>query len=221
MLNIDSIENKNLLKAVKEIEGLGYKVINRDYTNDIDIPTVRTWIVNPNNYTMYATSGFGTSLSPEIALERSVTEAVQSIIPPKIEEVTRYSRANDRDLVYSRDSIYGLHYFQQKDINIDDSTIVKDINIYNKKDYSSIDDLLSEVIEKIKHVIPDCDILFVDLTRDAIGIPVVRVLITGDIQRLSLPLITASKRLFEFQKKMRYSDKVPSYEELYMGPYPH
>ena len=36
-----------------------------------------------------------------------------------------------------------------------------------------------------------------------------------------MPLVTVSKRMYEFQIKMGYSEKVPAYEELYMGNYPH
>ncbi|MDO4712223.1 MAG: hypothetical protein Q4A75_09610, partial [Peptostreptococcaceae bacterium] len=78
-----------------------------------------------------------------------------------------------------------------------------------------------EVIRKIKKAIPNSDIVFYDLTRGSIGIPVVRTLITGDIQRMSLPLIAVSDRLLRFQKDKGHSEKIPAYEELFMGPYPH
>ena len=80
---------------------------------------------------------------------------------------------------------------------------------------------MEEVLLRIRKAVPNCDVVFVNLTREAFGIPAVRVIITGDIQRLSMPLVTVSKRMYEFQRKMGYSEKVPAYEELYMGNYPH
>lgn len=71
------------------------------------------------------------------------------------------------------------------------------------------------------NAMPDCDVLFVDLTRQEFGVPAVKVIVTGDIQRLSEPLVTVSKRLYEFPEKMAYTNKRFSYKELYLGPYQH
>lgn len=219
ILDTSEIENEELKSVIEKIKAKGYKVISRDYTNDIGIPVIRTWISNPDNYTVYATSGVGASLMPEMALERSVTEAVQAAIPSSLVETTNYACPNMRDLIESRDSLYGLYYFQQKDIAPIGS--IKKMSEYPIKMFDSVDGMLEEVLLRIRKAVPNCDVVFVNLTREAFGIPAVRVIITGDIQRLSMPLVTVSKRMYEFQRKMGYSEKVPAYEELYMGNYPH
>lgn len=77
------------------------------------------------------------------------------------------------------------------------------------------------MVNQITTVLPGSDVLFVDLTRPEFGIPVVKVLITGGIQRLSEPLVTTSDRLYDFPVKMGYRDKPFEYKELYLGPYQH
>ena len=221
LIDYDTVNNKRIVEVIEKIQSLGYRVISRDYSNDINIPVIRTWIINPENYTNYATSGFGASLSAEMALERSITEAVQAVggyISPKIK---RYESPNMRDMVYERNSIYGLYYFQQKDFQVSNSTPIKSMNEFPKDNSVSVKEMLDNVVTKIKKAIPNSDILFYDLTRRSIGIPVVRTIVTGDIQRMSLPLITVSPRLMQFQKTYGYSDSIPKYESLYMGPYPH
>ena len=192
---------------------------NFQNTNDIGVPVIRAWISNQSNHTAYATSGFGASVSPELALERAVTEAVQSAVKQPLAPTVSYAAPSMDDLVYNRNSLYGLYYFQQKDIK--PSKEKQNMSKYIVPEYETVKEILDDVVSRVKKAIPNCDIVFVNLTREKIGIPVVRVIITGDIQRLSLPLITISKRLYDFQRNMGYSDKVPEYEELYMGPYPH
>ena len=78
LVDIATSKNENLKEKIARIEKLGYKVVVRDYSNDIGIPVFRAWIVSENDYTAYAFNGFGASYDPEIALERAITEAVQS-----------------------------------------------------------------------------------------------------------------------------------------------
>ena len=221
LIDYSTIANQKTIDVISKIESLGYKVISRDYSNDINIPVIRTWIINPKNYTDYATSGFGASPSAVVALERSITEAVQAVGGYKSPSIKRYESPNMRDTVYDRNSIYGLYYFQQKDFNVTDETPVKSMKAFPKDTSNSVKEMLDSVIMKIKKAVPNCDILFYNLTRSSIGVPVVRTIVTGDIQRMSLPLITVSPRLIKFQQIYGYSKNMPQYEQLYMGPYPH
>lgn len=65
-----------------------------------------------------------------------------------------------------------------------------------------------------------CNVYF-DLTRESIGIPVVRVLMTSPVQTLASPLTVVSQRTLSFQNIMGYSEQKVEYEDLYMGIYPH
>ena len=52
-------------------------------------------------------------------------------------------------------------------------------------------------------------------------VKVARTIITGDFQNMNMPLLSASKRMFEFGIRCGYSDKKTTYEELYLGKYQH
>ena len=122
-------------------------------------------------------------------------------------------------LANSIDSLYGLSHFQWKDIVEEKPSV----SILDKPTYcpSSVKNAIDSVVNLIRTRIPDCDILVVDLTKDVLEIPVVRVIVSGDIQRLNHPLISMSQRLFDFEKTMGYSDKEPEVVDLYLGSYPH
>ena len=76
-IDYSTSENERLKECISSVKAMGYQVFCRDYTNDIGLPVFRTWIMNPCNFTHFAYSGFGASIYPEIALERSFTEAMQ------------------------------------------------------------------------------------------------------------------------------------------------
>ena len=122
-------------------------------------------------------------------------------------------------LIDARDGLYSLYYFEQKDIK--PIGVVKDISKMPYQSFDSVDESISYVIGKIKETIPDTDVLFVDMTRKGIGIPVVKVFITKGTQLMGEPLLVTSDRLFTFQKDMGYGDKVVGYDELYLSHYPH
>ena len=82
-------------------------------------------------------------------------------------------------------------------------------------------DIIDEVYKRIQKPMPNSDIVFFDLSREAFGVKVVRSLIIGDIQRLNTPMTNISNRTFEFQKNMGYSNYTPKYTDLFMGKYPH
>lgn len=219
IVEYQGLKNKGLSEVISKIEEKGFHIISREYTNDIGIPVIRTWISNPNDYANYAFSGFGASINPELALERSITEAVQSRASVHEADVEEYASLDMEYLISARDGLYSLFYFQQKDIAPIGNR--KDISQIKNMSFETVDQSIEYVISRIKAVQPDADILFVDLTREGIGIPVVKVLITKGTQLMGEPLLVASERLFEFQRKMGYSDKRQEYTELYLAPYPH
>ncbi|CAM4084084.1 hypothetical protein BAMA_16830 [Bacillus manliponensis] len=210
--------NKVLKERIDMVKDMGYQVISRDYTNDLEIPVFRTWIVNPNNDTHFAFSGFGASISPEIALERSVTEAMQSdaLVDPNNPLNNSISGAK---LLSRVNSIYSLSYLYKKDI----AGKASSISMLDKPNLKiqSVNQAIKHIIKQLKKKIPGCDVLYVDLTKDSINIPTVRVIVTGDIQRLNHPLISVSPRTLNFGINMGYSNTPATYRELYLGDYPH
>ena len=219
IIEYNGLKNKQLGDVIHRIQDKGFKVISRDYTNDIGIPVIRTWISNPNDYANYAFSGFGASIDPEIALERSVTEAVQSRASVHEADIEEYASLDMEYLITARDGLYSLFYFQQKDI-VPIGT-KKDISQMQSYRFESVDDSISYLISKIKAVQADADILYVDMTREGIDIPVVKVFITKGTQLMGEPLLVPTERLYSFQQNMQYSNVRPKYSELYLAPYPH
>lgn len=218
-IDISSSNNGRLLDYCNRIASIGREVICRDYTNDIGIPAIRCWIVNPSNYSHYALNGFGASLSAEIALERAITEAVLSDTLTYSRR-THYGAHSALGIFTAIDSLYSLGYFQQKDI-AGDSGEVTALQQLRASKANTIRGALLEVVARIKKAIPDCDILFVDLTKQGLGVPVVRVLIVGDIQILNRPMLSISPRTFQFGEAMGYMDRRPEMTDFFMGQYPH
>lgn len=211
-----SKSNQKLYDIIQKIRGMGYDLIIRDYTTDIGIPVFRTWIVNRNNYSQYAYSGFGCHVCPVIALERSVSEAIQ------VNDAHFYAGEMDLD-VFTNDfliknpfSLYNQHHLTTKDIlgKTDKITTIGSPIFDIKSSY----EILKNVSALIKNKVGG-DVYYVDMTKPNSNIKVVRVIATGDIQQMHDPLIMLSERMFEFGIRCGYDNKRTIYEELFLGSY--
>ena len=221
LVDIATSKNENLKEKIARIEKLGYKVVVRDYSNDIGIPVFRAWIVSENDYTAYAFNGFGASYDPEIALERAITEAVQSANKKPMVKTKKFKKPSAGYIMDDPNSIYNLGYFIKKDIEITSNEKIISLDKYKKYIFNCVDDILENTMRKLKEIDPNSDIIYYDMTRESTGMPVVRVIITGPIQMLASPLTIVSPRTYSFQKNMGYSNDKPKYEDFYMGIYPH
>lgn len=218
VVDYESITNKKLKKIISKVKEMGYDIITRDYTTDLKIPVYRTWIVNKNDYSRYAYNGFGCHILPEIALERSITEAVQ------IEDWSDTGGDIDSDMITlpvlsnSLVNLYNQHFLVNKDIlgKIHRTTTIGE-PIF---DLTSSYDLIKNVAKLVKDKVGG-DVYYVELTKPDMNVKVVRTIITGDIQNMNIPLLSASKRIFEFGIRCGYSNKKTTYEELFMGKYAH
>ena len=221
LVDIESSHNENLKAKVHQIKDMGYDVVVRDYTNDFNFPTFRAWIVFPENYRSYAFNGMGSAYDPEIALERSITEAVQSIKNEGFTKKTKYQKPGFQYMRNGTDSIYNLHYLIQKDIKVDANESFISLDKYTRPELPSVKDILKNTVESLTRLHPKIEVVYYDLTRNFFGVPVVKVMITSPTQVLGTPFVAVSPRMYTFQKSMGYSNREPSYEELYMGIYPH
>ena len=221
LLDFSSSANTKLLDKISLINEAGYEIVTRDYTNDIGIPVFRTWIVNSKNYNKYATNGFGASLDPEIALERSVTEAVQSANDEDLVDIEIYGKSNANYLSSDPSSVYNLNYFINKDIRKNRDEKVNKFEKYRIKNYGNVKEVLKATKSILQSKIKDLDLIYVNLTREKIGIPVVRVLAIGDLQTVGLPMLSVSPRTFNFGNIEKSHEESLRYEDLYMGIYPH
>ena len=118
-------------------------------------------------------------------------------------------------------SIYNMSYFIEKDIKRSAGETVVDLAKYKNDDCSNLNTIFSSTLNKLKQLGDDFDLIYVNLTKEHLSIPTVRIITTPHLQSIPAPLIVASDRLFSFEKLNGYSDKIKKYEDLYMGIYPH
>ncbi|MDD3985781.1 MAG: YcaO-related McrA-glycine thioamidation protein [Methanobacterium sp.] len=189
-VNCENTENpiiKNILAKFKKA-GINIKLV--DLTADVKITTIAavsddTILKDPALLTL----GVGTHLNPEIAVLRALTEVAQSRatqIHGTREDTIR--AVFMRKAGYERMKRINNHWFGETETTIELS------NMKNISGKSFKDD-----IETSKHLLNKCgfkDILYVDLTRKEIGIPVVRVLIPR-MELYSVDMDRVGKRLIK------------------------
>ncbi|APZ48781.1 hypothetical protein BW721_03320 [Jeotgalibaca sp. PTS2502] len=216
IVDYTSSSSEKVKEIVAKVKSMGYDIITRDYTNDLTIPVFRTYITNREDFSQYSYNGFGCHVSSEIALERSITEAAQFC--DSLFGGSESSSITRNVLSSSLVNLYNQHFVVNKDVlgKTDGKTLIgKSVFEFN-----SSYDLIQKITRLIKEKIGG-DVYYVELTKPGMNVKVVRTIVTGDIQRMNHPIISASPRLFEFGVRCGYSDKKTTYEELFMGNYQH
>lgn len=219
ILDYTSIANPQIKKIINRIKEMGYDIITRDYTTDLGISVYRTWIINKNDYSRYAYNGLGCHTLPELALERSITEAVQvddwSDTGGKIESDMITEEVLNKSLV----NLYNQHFLVNKDVfGKTDKKVPIRKPLFNNIESSY--DAMMQVASLIKKKVGG-DVYYVDLTKPGMNVKIARTVITGDFQRMNIPLVSVCNRMFEFGINCGYSNKRTVYEELFMGQYAH
>jgi thioglycine synthase len=187
-IDLESIENpiiKELLDKFKK-EGIDVKLVN--LTSDIEAATIAavsddTVLKDPALLTL----GVGTHLDPEIAVMRALTEVAQSRatqIHGTREDTTR--AVFMRKAGYERMKRMNKHWFDESGEVIDLGKIKNNAGKSFREDIETSLKLLEKAGFK--------DVLFVDLTREEIEIPVVRVIIPG-LEVYSIDTTRVGKRL--------------------------
>jgi len=218
VLDYTSVVNPQIKKIINRIREMGYDIITRDYTTDLGIPVYRTWIVNKNDYSRYAYNGLGCHVLPELALERSITEAVQvedwSDTGGDIDSNMITEEVLNKSLV----NLYNQHFLVNKDVfGKTEKQVPIRKSLFNIK---SSYDTMRQVANLIKKKVGG-DVYYVDLTKTGMNVKIARTVITGDFQRMNIPLISVCDRMFEFGINCGYGNKKTVYEELFMGQYAH
>jgi len=189
-VNCENTENPIIQKILAKFKKTGINIKLVNLTADVNITTIAavsddTILKDPALLTL----GVGTHLNPEIAVLRALTEVAQSRatqIHGTREDTIR--AVFMRKAGYERMKRINNHWFGESETAIELS------NIKNISGKSFKDD-----IETSKHLLNKCgfkDILYVDLTRKEIGIPVVRVLIPG-MELYSVDIDRVGKRLIK------------------------
>jgi len=184
----ESIENPIIMELMDKFkkEGIDVKILN--LTSDVEAATIAavsddTVLKDPALLTL----GVGTHLDPEIAVMRALTEVAQSRatqIHGTREDTTR--AVFMRKAGYERMKRINKHWFGESEEIIDLSKIKNRAGKSFKEDIETSLKLLEKTGLK--------DVLFVDLTREEIEIPVVRVIIPG-LEVYSVDTERVGKRL--------------------------
>lgn len=184
----DNTENQIIHEILKKFNDAGINVKLIDLTADVDITTVAavsddTVLKDPALLTL----GVGTHLDPEVAVIRALTEVAQSRatqIHGTREDTIR--AVFMRKAGYERMKRINSHWFGESDGSVDLN------KIKNLSGKSFKDDIETSIKQLGNSGFKD--ILYVDLTRPEIDIPVVRVLIPG-MELYSVDVNRAGKRL--------------------------
>ena len=170
-INLDSIESEIVNDTIDKFESNGIKIKLMDFTADIKVPTIAASA--DDTITKDAgllTLGMGTHLDPEVAILRALTEVAQSRatqINGAREDTVRADFA--REAGYERMKRINKYYFKEEETKIDLNELEnKSTNSINKDIEIVKDELISNDISQV---------LYTDLTRPELDIPVVRVII--------------------------------------------
>jgi len=187
-ISCENTDNEIIINILAMFKKAGINVKLVDLTADIKITTVAavsddTILKDPALLTL----GVGTHLDPEIAVIRALTEVAQSRatqIHGTREDTVR--AVFMRKAGYQRMKRINSHWFGESKLSIE-------LNEFKNASGKSF----KEDIDTSKKLLSKCgfeDILYVDLTRPEIKIPVVRVLIPG-MELYSVDVDRAGKRL--------------------------
>ncbi len=187
-INCDNTGNQIIKDILSMFKKAGIHVKLVDLTADVEITTVAavsddTILKDPALLTL----GVGTHLDPEVAVIRALTEVAQSRatqIHGTREDTIR--AVFMRKAGYERMKRINSHWFGESEKSIE-------INVLKNVSGKSF----KEDIETSKKLLSRCgfnDVLYVDLTRPEIEIPVVRVLIPG-MELYSVDVNRSGKRL--------------------------
>lgn len=172
-INLENIENPLITEIVNKFIEAGIQIKVVDLTSDVEMTTIAAVsddkiLKDPALLTL----GVGTHLDPEIAVLRALTEVAQSRatqIHGTREDTTR--AVFMRKTGYERMKRINKHWFGESEEAIE----LKEIKNRSGKSFREDIETSMDLLKKAGFE----DVLYVDLTRPEIDIPVVRVIIPG------------------------------------------
>ncbi|MGZ7135849.1 MAG: YcaO-related McrA-glycine thioamidation protein [Methanobacterium sp.] len=192
-INLETTSNSLINEIVEKFKKAGINIKVVDLTSDVEMTTIAavsddTVLKDPALLTL----GVGTHLDPEIAVLRALTEVAQSRatqIHGTREDTTR--AVFMRKAGYERMKRINKHWFGE-------SEKIIELNDIEDKSGSSFNEDIETSMKLLKKAGFE-DVLFVDLTKPEIDIPVVRVIIpemevySVDPERMGRRLVRYSK----------------------------
>ena len=169
---VGDITDERCLKVIESFRKEGVEVLVRDITSDIRVPTIVAICddVKLKDPALLCT-GAGTHTCPEIAVLRALTEVAQSRATQLFVDGTKPTGADMRRVMgYERTKRMNKLWFA-----IESESDYEDIGAFRSDDFlSDIEYVLGELK---KAGLDRC--IVADITREDIGVPVVRVIVPG------------------------------------------
>jgi ribosomal protein S12 methylthiotransferase accessory factor len=198
-VRLDTARSETLRAALSVLDAKGVVVAAWDITSDIGIPSYYAVVVDDPDAAEWRPvpmcSGAGTHPDPDIALSRAVHEAIQS-------RATVIS--GSRDDVFPGDYVRSGHRSDHARAVAEIRAQPASVNIGDRK-LPVADDFegdLRMIVDRLRAAGLD-SVVVVDLTRDDVGIPVVKVVVPG-LEPPRQPLYRPGARA------ERYRDRVAS-----------
>jgi ribosomal protein S12 methylthiotransferase accessory factor len=165
--------NGMISNIINKFEKASIRVYIKDITSDIGIPTIGVALDDELTKDPALLSlGLGTHLIPEIALIRALTEAAQSRLTTihGVREDT-YKAAFARIIGYERMKRLNKKWFERskESIKLSEITSIDNDDFLNDINY---------IINRLKIIGID-EVIVVDLTKEEINVPTVRVIVPG------------------------------------------
>ena len=167
-----NITDERCLQVIESFREAGVEVIVRDITSDIRLPTIVAICddVKLKDPALLCT-GAGTHVCPEIAVLRALTEVAQSRATQLYVDGTKPSGADMRRVMgYDRTKRMNKMWFA-----IESESSYEDIGAFRSDNFLTD---IGYVLDELKRAGLDRCIV-ADITREEIGVPVVRVIVPG------------------------------------------
>ena len=185
----DSVPER-LAALVERFERANIKIHLHDITSDIGIPTVAAVADDVELCdAAFLTFGVGTHLDPSVAVARALTEVAQN-------RVVQIQGARE-DIAAQVKAMRSIGYERMKEINKhwffpDAMKSFEAIEDISAKDISEDIQITLEALRRRNFKLA----LFVELTREELGVPVVRVIVPG-LEQFSVDASRKGKRFFK------------------------
>jgi ribosomal protein S12 methylthiotransferase accessory factor len=187
-VDLDRVEQPLVADLVGRLTAAQLAPVLLDCGVDTEVPVYVAYLFDRRVRHTGVAAGFGAHLDPEIAMVRALTEAAQSRL---------VFIAGARDDMYRHDDVY----FRGLDTAATMTTMERipptiDPNRRRSEATGSFEQDIAILIAKLRRVGVD-QVILVDLTRDDIGLPVVRVIVPG-LERYASTQFTPGSRASAF-----------------------
>ncbi len=167
-VRLDTILYPSVLKTIDQLGKKGIELLLFDCTIDTQVPVFMAMVYDRLAYHMGILQGYGAHLDPEVAMIRALTEAVQ---------IRTVLIAGSRDDIFSSDFQKQKKYDSPNERkSYDDIQPTIDARTYASEATQTFEGDIHLIMEKLQKI-GISQLIVSDLTRDELGVPVLRVII--------------------------------------------